>query len=398
MSAPLVRGLSVCCLTGHEPAMVARMLATLREVADDIVVAVDSRVDPCRLPPLAEVTDTLVRFEYIDTPERARPWLVSLCRNPTVLMIDGDEAPSTAFIDQLPVLVADEGAVQFRVARRWSFPDVCHWLAERPWWPDYQRRLFRPGPHLDFDLRVHGGVREALPARYVDEPLYHLACVVGTFAERRQRVRRYEVERPGLVAVGGGPMNDTLYVPEHFATLRPEPTPGADAALLRSVLDAANVGEPRSGTAPNLPIVTAEEIASHVPVDPLQAQGYRARLRIVERDRRTEPGNDTYVVVEVTNDGSTLIPSQDSPGAQVRVGARLVEPGSGASVVDWSLTPLPCDIPAGEARLMEALVRIPADPGSHTIEVDLINERSRWFGRAARADLLVATRWGRFAP
>ena len=139
-------------------------------------------------------------------------------------------------------------------SRRWCFPDERHWLAERPWWPDYQRRLFFRGPQLDFDVGIHGGVRHALPARYLDEPLYHLACVVTPFAERRTRARRYEAQRPGLIAVGGGPMNDTLYVPEHFATVRPRPVPEEDLCRLRAVVGA----EPASpGPAPDLPLVTA---------------------------------------------------------------------------------------------------------------------------------------------
>jgi hypothetical protein len=378
--------------------MVARTMRALRDVADEIVVAVDSRVDPARLAPLADVTDTLVRFEFIDPPERARPWLAAVCRNKSVLMIDGDEVPSAALIDRLPTLVADDSTVQFRVARRWCFPDERRWLAERPWWPDYQRRLFQRGPHLDFDLQVHGGVRDTVPARYVDEPLYHLACVVRDFGQRRQRVREYAALRPGLVAVGGGPMNDTLFVPEHFASLRPEATPEEDIGLLRSVVAAANQTHPPPVGALNVPLVTAEEISRHLPLDPLVAQGYRARLRIVERDRRTEPGNNTMVVIEVTNEGCAPLRREDSPGAQVRVATRVLDPVTGADVVGWAFSPLPCDIPVRETRLMEALVRVPKSPGLYTIEVDLVNERARWFGCVARADLLVATRWGRYAP
>ena len=391
-------GLSVCCLTSHAPAIVACTLAMLRDVANEIVVAVDSRIDPSQLAPLADVADTLVRFEFVDRPELARPWLVGLCRNRSVLMIDGDEVPSTALIDRLPMLVSDDSVVQFRLARRWCFPDERRWLAERPWWPDYQRRLIRVGPELDFDLRVHGGVREALPARYVDEPLYHLACVLASFAERRQRVRRYVALRPGLVAVGGGPMNDTLYVPEHFATLQPESTPAEDVGLLRSVVLAAKSSQPTSDKWPDLPLVTAEEIVSCAPADPLEAQGYRARLRVVERDRRTEPGNNTLVGVEVTNCGFASLPRRDSWGAQLRVATRLIDPGTGAGAVEWAFTPLPCDIPPGEPRSMEVLVRIPDAPGVYVMEVDLVNEGVRSFGCLVRADLLVATRWGRYAP
>lgn len=387
--------LSVCCLTRDDPRMVARTMAAMRDVVDDIVVAVDGRIDPVRLAPLLDVTDTLVRFEFVDPPERARPWLVALCRNRSVLMIDGDEVPSQALLDRLPTLIDDHSVVQFRLARRWCFPDERRWLAERPWWPDYQRRLFRRGPCLDFDLQVHGGVRDARPARYVDEPLYHLACVVRSFTDRRRRVREYAALRPGLIAVGGGPMNDTLFVPEHSATLRPEATPQEDAELLRWVLDGAKAILPTAGV-PELPLVPAEEITRYAPADPLLEQGYRATLRIVERDRRTEPGNNTLMVVEVANSGDAPIRCQDSPGAQVRVAARLVEPGTGAQITSWALTPLPCDIPPGEARLMEALVQIPNAPGLHTLEVGLVNERGQWFNGSARADLLVATRWGRY--
>jgi hypothetical protein len=80
----------------------------------------------------------------------------------------------------------------------------------------------------------------------------------------------------------------------------------------------------------------------------------------------------------------------------VRVAVRLIDPAA-ATPGEWAMTPLPCDVPPGESRLVEAVVRVPDAPGHHTVEVDLINERSRWFGCPARSDLVVATRWGRHA-
>jgi hypothetical protein len=388
--------LSVCCLTGDDPAMVAAALGVLRPAAAEIVVAVDSRMDPAGLGALRYVADRLVRFEYTDPPESARPWLVAQCRHDRVLMVDGDEVASAALVDALPGLAADDVTVQFRVPRRWCFPDTAHWLAERPWWPDHQRRLVARGPVLDFNLAVHGGVRDVGPARYLDEPLYHLACVVTPFAARRARVRHYEAQRPGLVAVGGGPMNDTLYVPEHFATLRPAPVPGEDAEVLATVLAARGTATP-SDAGRDLPLVSAAEIAEHRPADPLAAQGYQAKLVVAERDRRTEPGNDTYLMVEVTNTGSALLPHRDSPGVRLRLGAWLLDRAGDEPVTEWALTALPGDVPPGESRLMEALIRVPDSPGMHTVEVDLVNEHARWFGVPARAELAVASRWGRFA-
>lgn len=390
-------GLSVCCLTNDHPAAVAAMMAMFRPVADELVVAVDHRVDPRRLGPLAAVVDTLVRFEFDGTPERARPWLVASCAGDTVLMIDGDEVPSQALLAALPDLVADREPEQFRVTRRWLFPDERTWLAERPWFPDLQRRILRRGPQLDFDLRFHGGAREALPNRIVMEPIYHLACVTRPLGDRRRSARAYNAARPGLVAVGGGPMNDTLYAPEHFATRRPADTPAADIAALRAVLAAADDPDDRASGWVDAPLVDAAEIERHFPVDPLDAQGYRAALRVIEVDRRTDPGNDTHLLVEVTNTGDATIARSDVTGAQVRVMARLTHPEPGRVPAWWAHTPLPCDIPPGERRVVETIIAVPDRPGVYGVEVDLLNERSRAFGAVATAELVVATRWDRYA-
>ena len=386
--------LSVCCLTRDQPSMVAATLALFRPIADDIVVAVDSRINAATLGPLIDVADSVLRFEYPGTPERARPWLVAQCRNDNVLMVDGDEVPSAALLAALPELVADVGAEQFRIARRWCFPDERHWLAERPWWPDFQRRLVRRGPELDFDVGFHGGVHAATPVRHVMDPLYHLACVVKTFAERRRDARRYEAERPGMMAVGGGPMNLILFGPEHFATLRPEATPDEDLALLRSVLGATTT---MSRNVPDIPIVPAAEIACFVPPDPLEEQGYRAQLTVVEADLRTDPGTGTMILVAVTNLGPVSLPHEDSRGVQVRLCTRLLDRDGTVLGAGWLRTPLPCDVPPGETRIAEAMVEIPDHPGRYALEVDLLNERSRWFGSVATSELAVATRWGRYA-
>ena len=195
-------------------------------------------------------------------------------------------------------------------------------------------------------------------------------------------------------------MNDTLYVPEHFATLRPEPVPADDLAVLSAVVAAARAAGPARAPATGTTCRwwRPTEIARHVPPDPLEAQGYRAALRVVERDRRTEPGNDTFLAVEITNTGAGAAPARGRPPA-CRSGwapdSSTPEPARPAT--DWALTPLPCDIPPGESRIAGGARPRPGRPGMHTVEVDLVNERARWFGCPRRADLVVASRWGRFA-
>lgn len=391
-------GLSVCCLTADEPVVVASMLRCFVGVADEIVVAVDSSLDPGLLAPLIDVADRVVRFEYVHPPERSRPWLVGLCRHQTVLMIDGDEVPSSRLLAQLPAIAADDTMVQHRLVRRWTYPDERYWLAERPWWPDFQTRIFRVDASLDFDLRVHGGVRPATPVRNLDAPLYHLACQVAPFAERRARARTYEADRPGLAAIGGGSMNDILYAPEHFATLPLQPTPPDDLARLREVLAAGAEGHTaQTQSVDALPVVSAAEIAANQGEDPLDGHGYRADVRIAELDCRTDPGNDTMVLVDVTNDMAVTLPRLDTRGLQIRLVTRLLHSDSEQPLGPWALTPLPCDVPAGESRLAEVLVRIPEIRGCYILDVGLLNERGRWFECRDRREMLVADRWGRFA-
>ena len=189
-------------------------------------------------------------------------------------------------------------------------------------------------------------------------------------------------------------MNATLYGPEHFATLRPEPTPEEDVDLLRAVLEARDV---HASGAHCVPVFSAVDVARHIPPDPLAAQGYQATLRVVERDRRTDPGTDTHLLVEILNRGPAPIPHRDSRGAQVRLCTRIVDPPPGEPAHDWVRTPLPCDVPPGEGRLAEAVVHVPAQPGLYTVELDLLNERSRWFGCTTITALAAATRWGRYA-
>ena len=86
--------LSVCCMTADPPAQVAVALDALRPVADEIVVAADSRVDVGALRAYDDVADRVVRFEFRPPVDRPRAWLAAQCTGDWLLSIDGDEVPS----------------------------------------------------------------------------------------------------------------------------------------------------------------------------------------------------------------------------------------------------------------------------------------------------------------
>ncbi len=57
-------GLTVGMLVREPPAQVAAMASLFREVADEIIVCVDSRVDPDLIWPLETVADRLMRVQH----------------------------------------------------------------------------------------------------------------------------------------------------------------------------------------------------------------------------------------------------------------------------------------------------------------------------------------------
>ena len=126
--------LSVVCLTDGPPERVARSLSLLRDVADEIVVAVDSRLDPSNARRLAEVADTIVRFEY--APRSSVHWLGSTrCAAWTgYCEWTVTKSPATTLVEALPDLIADADIVQYWLPTRWLYPDIQHWINERPWY------------------------------------------------------------------------------------------------------------------------------------------------------------------------------------------------------------------------------------------------------------------------
>ena len=183
--------LSVCCATADPGAKVAEALHPLREVADEIVVAVDSKVDPEHLGVYESVADTVVRFEFAPPIERAWSWLSAQMSGDWIFRLDGDEVASPALIAALPRLIEADDVLQYWIPRREVHSDGRRWFDEWPWWPCFINRLIRNDARLHFDGLSHSGAATDLPARYVEEPFYHLLCANTSKPDRQKKVAYY---------------------------------------------------------------------------------------------------------------------------------------------------------------------------------------------------------------
>jgi hypothetical protein len=372
--------LSVCCVLGRRPERTAALLSLLRPVADEIVVAVDDRLEPDRLGTIAEVADAMVAYPFADPPERPLAWLHSLCHGDWIFRIDDDEVPSAALIEALRQ--PDERLTHAWVPRRWLWNGG--WLADDPWLPDWQLRLVRPGA-ARFPGQIHVPVHASGPHAYLEQaPLYHLDLVANDRAAREAKVSRYEQVRPGL-RLGALSLNAAYYLPE----LRDEPQvdaiPAVDAALIRHVLDArpAPPGRPIE-----LRRATRAEIDAHWAEAPLPDDGYHARI---ELGRAPSPvaGEVREIDVRVTNLGSSVWPGGSEGLPEIRVSSRW----EGSELPEEQLrSAFPCDVAPGDTVLVPMSFRAPDEPGSYVLVVDLVHERHRWFGVDVSVPVVVRPR------
>lgn len=356
--------LSVCCLSGGPPARLAALLELLRPVADELVVAVDDRVDPALLGGVAELADTLVRYPFAEPVERPFGWLHSLCRGDLVFRIDDDEVPSAALLERLRAGL-EPGLTHAYVRRRWLWRDGA--IDEAPWWPDWQLRLVRPGA-AGFPGEMHVPIEARGPHVYLDAPLLHLDLLANDRARREEKARRYAAVRPGL-RLGGRPLNHAYYLPEPVepSIVRLDPP---DAALVQRVLAAGSAG----GTSPDVRRATREEVDALWGGRPLREDDYRARVEPGAAPRPVA-GEVRELDVRVTNEGGAVWPAAGYPEIRLAYRWRGIE-GEGLR------TRFPHDVAPGETVLLPLSFRAPDEPGRHVLEVDVLHEGHRWFGKA----------------
>jgi Glycosyltransferase sugar-binding region containing DXD motif len=335
--------LSVCCLTDAPGPRIRAMLEPLRDVADEIVIAADQRVDPADVAVYEAVADRVLRCEF-EFLEAHLAWLHGECSGDWILRLDGDEQASPELIGVLPELIGVADIRQYWFPRRWLDPSGRGWLDELPWAPDYQNRLVRNEPGLTFAGVLHSRADAAFPAQYRPEPIYHLLCQLETREERLVHSLFYEIQGPNRVAPGGGPFNATYYLPERFARRAPQPlSKGPSARAARS-------------------------------------------MHLVEPDLRMYQGETRELFVEVRNDSDL-----DWPGGTeeplVRLSYRWRE-----DPVDRDRTPLPAALPRGASAIAPVTVTAPEEPGRYGLQLDLVHEHVRWLEAGIDATVEIVPR------
>ncbi|HEY2282781.1 MAG TPA: hypothetical protein VGH60_04440 [Solirubrobacteraceae bacterium] len=363
--------LSVCCLTRDPGARVAAIMRQLRPIADEIVIAVDSRLDPQRLGRYAEVADRLLRYEFVDSSLQAAPWIFKQCTGEWILQIDGDEVLGPSLIRQLPELVAARDMFQYSLPCRWLYPDAERYLAQPPWHFS-ATRLVRNDPSMLWHGGLsHGPFEPVFPSVHLSEGIYHLSLLVNDVAYREAKVAHYlsiasnhdrEVLKTDVTA---------FYVPEldeRFG-VAPVPVPHGDRAAIKEVLSASGEELPSSE---EVPLCSWSEIQRAWPRRTLAKEAYQGKIEAFERTPRLRAGERRQLTVRVTNAGSEHWPGLDRD-PWIKLAHRWLTPQC-ATPAGWVDTCLPASLAPGADALVPMTIEAPPSAGRHSLKLALLHE------------------------
>jgi hypothetical protein len=371
--------LSVCCFTQDPGDRVHAILSLFRPVADEIVVAADSRVGQHDLAAYGAVADRLLRFRH-DGTQRHHGWIRAQCGGDWILRIDGDEVPSTALLEQLPILTSRPDVLQYWLPTCWLFPDREHWLDELPWWPDYHNRLLLNSSVQRFPGQPHSGADAAQPARYLEAPLYHLDGILNSWEQRKAKAVKYESFRPVSEVAAGGTIG-TYYLPERRQDLRLALVPPPDLELISRVLDPPSDVYPPVG---EVPVTPDPEVERFWPGRRLEPDAYRASISPFEQDWRMRSGECRPIFFAIRNEGTARWPWGLDEPPLIRVAYRWLDSDGEVVVSEAPRSGFPSPVEAGETCITPVIVTAPESPGDYVLELDLVHEFERWFECEAR--------------
>lgn len=134
--------LSVVINTYNEAKVLPQVLASIRNLADEIVI-IDMESSDNVYEVAKKFEAKIFSHKHLDYVEPARNFGISKATGEWVLVLDPDEEVSDSLAKKIKETI-EEGSVDYcRIPRKNII--FGHWIEHAHWWPDYNIRLFKKG-------------------------------------------------------------------------------------------------------------------------------------------------------------------------------------------------------------------------------------------------------------
>lgn len=144
--------LSVVITTWNEQKALQRAVASVKKLADEIVV-VDTESTDDTVKVAKELGCKVYSHKNTGIVEPVRNFSISKARGDWILILDADEEIPSVLLDKIKEIVtSSESADFYRIPRINMI--FGKWIQSSHWWPDYVYRLFKKG-HVSWEDTIH---------------------------------------------------------------------------------------------------------------------------------------------------------------------------------------------------------------------------------------------------
>lgn len=193
--------ISVVINTFNEEQVLTRVLASVKNLADEIVV-----VDMGSTDNTVQITKKFKAKVYahkkVDYVEPVRNFAISKATGDWILILDPDEEVSLNLAKKLEGIVEKPDADYYRLPRKNIIFDK--WIKHSRWWPDYNIRFFKKGKVVWSEI-IHSvpethGTGKDLEAAEENAIIHHHYQTIDQYVTR---LNRYTTEHAKLLAKDG---------------------------------------------------------------------------------------------------------------------------------------------------------------------------------------------------
>ena len=181
--------LSVVFTAWNEEKGIARAIASIKKLADEIIVVVDEATTDRTAEVAKKLGAKIFTHPHTGIVEPMRNFSIAKATGDWILLLDADEEVPLALAKKIKELIKDSAVDYYRLPRKNII--FGKWITSDHWWPDYVYRLFRRGA-VTWEDTVHSipitqGKGADLPAHEDLGLVHHNYSTVSQYLERIDR-------------------------------------------------------------------------------------------------------------------------------------------------------------------------------------------------------------------